>query len=135
MHVLEILESIKEPYDDEDLGPGIHSVHPYLFHVSLPEDKKTFFLDYLEDGESLETLGDVLLLMLGVHNLLFSYAIDEMIKHSIEPRHLYEYIKSTLVNSSNAKQKKVLKQYDDVPFFIEVTSYLERKKAEINSRE
>ena len=63
------------------------------------------------------------------------YAIDEMIKHSIEPRHLYEYIKSTLVNSSNAKQKKVLKQYDDVPFFIEVTSYLERKKAEINSRE
>ena len=129
MHLIEMLEKIKEPYNEEEL-------EAYYLLTCIPEDKKTFFNDY-DDGESLQTLGDILLMMLsmGVHNLLFSYAIDEMIKHSIEPRHLYEYIECTLVNSSNAKQKKVLKRYDDVPFFIEVTSYLERKKAEINSRE
>ena len=65
----------------------------------------------------------------------FFYAIDEMIKYRIQPEYLYEYIEAMVDNTSNAKQKKVLKQYDDVPFFIEVTSYLERKKAEINSRE
>ena len=139
MNMIEILESIKEPYNEEDLWPDDHDTHGYLI-TFISEDKKTLF-NHLKDGKSLEFLGDLLLMMLDSGGDDFSYAIDEMVKYRIEPRYLYCYIKDmeyyntilnrTTTSSRKAKLKKALKQYD-VPFFIEVTTYLERKHAEIN---
>ena len=129
MNMIEILETIKEPHDEEDLWPEDHNIHNYLFKF-IPEDKKTLF-NHLKDEKSLETLGDVLLMMLDSGGDDFFYAIDEMIKYRIEPIYLYEYIGAMVDNTSNAKQKKALKQYD-VPFFINVTSYMEQEKAAIH---
>ena len=124
--MIEILESIKEPYNEEDLWPEDHNIHNYLF-TFIPEDKKTLF-NHLKDEKSLETLGDLLLMMLDSGGDDFFYAIDEMIKYRIQPEYLYEHIRFI---ENKAKAKKFLKQYD-IPFFINVTSYMEKKEAAIH---
>ena len=112
MNMIDILETIKEPYDEKDLWPIDHNLHSYLI-TCIPEDKKTLF-NHLKDEKSLETLGDLLLTMLYEFGDDYLYAIDEMIKYRIEPRYLYEYIRFI---ENKAKAKKALKKFD-VPFFL-----------------
>ena len=141
MNMIEILESIKEDINDDDLWfEPVSQDHGYLIKL-IPENKKTLF-NHLKDKKllkvadyiGLETLGDSLLMMLdnGFPDET-DYAIDEMVKYGIGPRHLYDYIMD-MRHFQKEKLKKALEQYD-VPFFITVTSSHEMelaKKRKVN---
>ena len=118
MNMIDILETIKEDIDDEELRASVMSID-YLSHP-IPKNKRTLF-NHIKDRKLLESLGDILLMMLDSDEPYgggddFEYAINDMKRYGISAKDLYSYLEY-----NHQKNKKIFFQKYDTPFFIEVT--------------